>query len=345
MKVLQQLIRHFWARSALTLDQAHYLVEHGLIAAEDLGGYQPRDPVPAADHEASDAGISPRPQAELLGPDALDQAEEILRGPAFRKWKRGQSGLKVPDLTPEQLGERLEAILQARAACWPALAELAGLPEAGVYGREAAVALRHLEAGAFQDRLLRAVQARPGLLGNVWEALDVEPLYDLLDRPDVRGKAARGLAALLRSTPGRPGAAASALKVPAVQAVANLLAVRGRLVPAVRWLYDRHPRRLVRCVQRPARPRRSWDGLAFGLALLYNARAHLARRTPPGFPLERRLAADGWQEAWTVAAALDAAAVTPFCIAFFGRPPRQGGTEADSAAPGRELICPSGWKV
>ena len=41
MKVIQQLIGHFWERGALTPEEAHYLVEHGFIRAEELEGYGP----------------------------------------------------------------------------------------------------------------------------------------------------------------------------------------------------------------------------------------------------------------------------------------------------------------
>ena len=121
--------------------------------------------------------------------------------------------------------------------------------------------------------------------------------------------------------------------------------MRRRLLPAVLWLYDHHWKRLARCVQRPAHPRRSWDGLGFGLVLVYNARACLSRHAPAGFTLEKVLAPAGWREAWTVAMSLDAAAVTPFCIRLFGNRPGRGEPEAGGPPPGHELICPSDWKV
>lgn len=36
MRVLHQLIKHFWRRGALTKEQADYLVEHGFIRAHEL---------------------------------------------------------------------------------------------------------------------------------------------------------------------------------------------------------------------------------------------------------------------------------------------------------------------
>src|SRR5262249_24925058 len=85
------------------------------------------------------------------------------------------------------------------------------------------------------------------------------------------GRARGGLEAVVRSSqPGQWGPGAWITHVPAVQAVANLLVVRRRLLPAVVSLYDRSWTTLARCVQRPPRPRRSWDGLGFGLVLLHN---------------------------------------------------------------------------
>jgi hypothetical protein len=347
MRVLQQLIKYFWQRGALTLEQAHYFVEHGFVRPEDLRDYRPREPEEETDSEGR-AATAPRPSAPLLLPDALEEAEAALADEPEVKRKRPRRPPKVPDLTPEELGERLEDILRSRADCFPALAELARPTHACADEQEAAVVLRHLREDQFPRRVLRAVRARPALLGRLWECVDDHPFHDLVEQPGVKGRAVRAFEAVLRcSLPGQWGPGAWVLQVPAVQAVANLLAVRRRLLPAVTWLYDNQWARLARCVQRPAHPRRSWDGFGFGLVLLYNARACLTKRTPHGFPLEKRLSAAGWREAWTTALALDPAAVTPYLIHVFGTVPAADHPEAEdlSARADVELICPGEWKV
>ena len=127
----------------------------------------------------------------------------------------------------------------------------------------------------------------------------------------------------------------------------NLLAVRRRLVPALVWLYDQHWAALARCLQRPARRLRSWRPLGYGLALLYNARARRAGQKAPGYPLNKQLAWGDWREAWTVAMALDAAAVTPYFLHLFGSLRALGAPETLDLE-GRddvELLCPPQWRI
>lgn len=49
MKVLHQLINHFWRRGVLTVEQAHYLVKSGFIRAWELDWYTPRAAPPDVD--------------------------------------------------------------------------------------------------------------------------------------------------------------------------------------------------------------------------------------------------------------------------------------------------------
>ena len=221
---------------------------------------------------------------------------------------------------------------------------------AGKDGLEAAVILRQFRDTTLLKRLLTVVRAEPRSLAHLWESVDSQPFHDLVEEPGMKGKAVRAFEAVLRSAePGQWGSAfAFILQVPAVQAVANLLAVRQRLAPrdrlAVRQSLETAGAEHAR---RPLRPRRSWNGLGFGLVLLYNARARQTKRKPPGFPLAKRLTAAGWREAWANAMGLDPAAVTPYLIHVFGAIPDASKPTAEdlSAREDVELICPSEWKV
>src|SRR5437773_1630164 len=74
-----------------------------------------------------------------------------------------------------------------------------------------------------------------------WECVDPEPFHTLLSQPKARGPVIRAFAAILTAaTPGAWGQAAWLLRVPEVQTVVNLLAIRQQLVPAIRWLYEKH---------------------------------------------------------------------------------------------------------
>jgi len=347
MRVLQQLITYFWERGSLTADQAHYFVEHGFVRAQDLPGYEPRV---QEDEEDRDWPVwDDRPnEIDVILPDTLDLVESALAGQTEGKRKRRKGAPKVADISPKQLGKLLEDILKARHGSFAALIELARPDYSRHDERMAAVVLRNTDEQQFPRRLLKAVRARPGLLAQLWECVDDAPFHDLVAQPRMKGKAVRAFDAILRSSDaGEWGSGAWILSVPAVQAVANLMAVRRRLLPAVAWLYDTHWSALARCVQRPGRPRRSWDGLGFGLVLVYNARARLRKRTPAGFSLGKRLTATGWREAWANAVALDPVAATPYLIHVFGNvsnatSPR---TVDLSTREDFELICPNDWKV
>jgi hypothetical protein len=347
MRVLQQLITHFWQRGAITLEQAHYFVEHGFVRPQDLADYQPRPRV-EEEEEADKVGPAPRPPSLPIMPDALDEAQEALSDHTEVKRKRKKQPPKVPDLTPEQLGDLLDEILRARAASLPALVELARPDYARNDPRMAAVVLRHVEEEQFPRRLLRAVRARPALLAQLWDSVDDQPFHDLIEQAGMKGKAVRAFEAVLRSSlPGHWGPGAWITHVPAAQSVANLLAVRRRLLPAVAWLHEQHWSALCRCVQRPIRPRRSWDAFGYGLLLLHNARSLLRKRPPRGFPQEKRLTPAGWREAWTVALGLDPAAVTPYLIGVFGSLPDSSQPHAEdlSARDDVQLICPNEWRI
>ena len=115
MKVLQQLIQHFWQRGVLALDQVHYLVESGFIRAGDLEDYEPRP-----QEENENAVGTGHPPPEVYQPDELERAEEDLS--TQRKVRR--SGPKVTDLTREELEEQLRGILAGREVSLLALVEM-----------------------------------------------------------------------------------------------------------------------------------------------------------------------------------------------------------------------------
>jgi hypothetical protein len=331
MKVLQQLIQHFWTHGALTPEQAHYLVEHGFVRAEDLDSYEPESAADQGDAYAE------RPPVEVLPPDEMDHKEEELIDAAGRR-KGGKTAPRTPDLTTEQLGEMLEAILRAREALLPALQSVSGAD-----APSATAVLRQMPEEEFRRRLLTAVQARPGVLAEMWEGLDESPFHDLLARPGMKGRPARAFGAVLRAADVASWAAVAwIMQVPTVQTVANLLAVRRRLAAGVLWLYDSYRSRFARCLQRPARPGPTWIGLGFGMVLVHNARAWPTGRKPMGYRVEQRLDADGWREAWTTAMSLDPGAVTPYLLTAgdYNNEGLGGRVHEDFA-----LICPYEWKV
>ena len=129
--------------------------------------------------------------------------------------------------------------------------------------------------------------------------------------------------------------------------VTNLHEVRRRLLAALVRLYDQHGVVLARCLQRPAKPRPTWKALGYGMSLLYNARAHAVGRTASGYALNKQLGWNDWRGAWTVAMALDAAAVTPFFIHVFGslQPLHQNEAMDLGSREDVDVYCPPQWKI
>src|SRR5213080_4547028 len=99
MRVLRQLITLFWQRGAITLEQAHYFVEHGFVRPEDLPDYQPRAQEAEVDGGADKSGRpAPRPPSLPILPDALDETEADLADQPEVKRKRKKQPPKVPDV-------------------------------------------------------------------------------------------------------------------------------------------------------------------------------------------------------------------------------------------------------
>ena len=80
---------------------------------------------------------------------------------------------------------------------------------------------------------------------------------------------------------------------------------------------------------------------------MYNARAHVARRRPSGYPLNKDFSGVDWFDAWTLAMALDAGTVTPFVLHVFGSLNALRGSAALDLQDREdvEIVCPANWKI
>jgi hypothetical protein len=341
VKVLQQLIQHFWMRGVLSDDQAHYLVESGFIRPRDLEDYEPR---PEEDRARS--SVEQTFPTELFQPDELERTEEELTERQVRR-KGERSAPKVPELKVEELAEQLRLALAARSSSLGALCELASRIQPCWEPGEAAILLRQLDEATFNAILLNGIRTRSSLLAELWEAVDLEPFH-VVASSGAKGRVIGAFQAILRATgPEQWGPAGWLLQVAEMQTVTNLLAVRRRMLPALVWLYDHHWNALSRCMQKPARPLRSWRPLGHGLVLLYNARGHAVRQKVPGYALNNQSLWEDWHEAWTVAMAFDPAIVTPYVLHVFGSLQALRAAQAPDldSRDDLEFRCPSHWKM
>ena len=340
MKVLQQLIEHFWARGVLNQDQAHYLVENGFVRPGDLPDYTPRD----RPEDDDDTEIE-EPAAPLPPPDPLDVVQEELTDTSPGRGKGGKAP-KASEYSLADLRSDLQALLAARQPWFGALAEAAG--RRGPSAKGAAVSLRQLGDSLFRQALERSIQARPGLAGDLWECLTDEPFHALASRTDIRGRVARDFGRLLRcEQPGQWGKSGWLLKAPEVQDVMNLLALRRPFLSMLADLHSGNWSLLTRSLQRPARYGPAWRSLGYSIVLLHHARVAGGRRPVPGFPFAVIIDGATWKESWTTAMALDLAAVTPLFVSVFGARTNLNELQLGAGAPFLDLnmTCPYEWKI
>jgi hypothetical protein len=332
MKVITQLVKHFWQRGALSPTEIEYLINHGFVRARDLAGYvpPPEEPEPA---------IPPLSVIGQVGsPTQLERLEDSL---VRRAAKRGTAQPRGQVVEIKELCRRVNTELIRRQA---ALARL-GLAAAGVRGNDwrlAAQALRQSPARLLEN-LARALRSGAITLRETWQALDLEPLHRLLGDDEARGRAARAYLALLVGDQSIGlGKYTWILQHDEMQAVSNLRVANGHFVAGLNLLYRQHLRLLTTSLARGADPVVVW-----GLLLLHNA--HRSRLDPrdskfvPDYGPVPPPGEDVWQQAWTIALSMDRPRLTKFLVLCYEGAAARQARPTESLV--RELYCPDGWKV
>jgi hypothetical protein len=328
MKVITQLVQHFWQRGALTAEDADYLVRCGFVRAGDLEGFKPPP-------EDVAAGFATPP----LAPRPLEAVEESL---LRRGQKRGKKGApKLAEVEPEELCARLHAEFDRRTEDLKSLVLLCRTKPFPATWEEAAAELRTLEPAKCRSVLMSRLRNGGVGLAGLWNAVDLEPFHHLLSDDEARGRTARAYFALLvardAASLGRYG---WILRYDEVQALANLRCVHERLLGALNRLYTEDRRALTRCLGQKSTAVATWS-----LILLYNANRVASRpatsRTEFG-PVEPP---DGevWKQAWTAALEMDRSQVGQLLVQCYGNSVEASpGPPAGTTTP---LYCPKGWHL
>src|SRR5262245_8312339 len=116
MKVITQLIKHFWQRGALTPAEIDYLVQHGFIRSRDLPGYSPPPEEPAA-------AVPPLSIIGTVSPASpLDSVEDSLVRRRPKRGGRAQPRGRVVEI--KELCARVAAELARRQAALGTLVRL-----------------------------------------------------------------------------------------------------------------------------------------------------------------------------------------------------------------------------
>ncbi|MCG8583523.1 MAG: hypothetical protein MI757_02295, partial [Pirellulales bacterium] len=312
MKVITQLIQHFWQRGALSMPEIEYLLNHDFVRAHDLPGYTPREVTIADVMHPGDTSVS-------LEPDEFDFVEEELvrRAPAARRGPRQASS---DELSEEDVCQKLRAEYERRRVDLRSVHALGERFAEVADWKQAASELRDVSAERLYEGLCDELREGDVLLGDLWQASDPEPFHELLDDDETAGRAARAFSALLVATgPDALGKYGWILKYDDMQALVNLRVLNRRLLKCLHRLYWDDRLLLTHAMARNSDPVKFWT-----LVILYNAHRdpHLGEEPRYGVeygPVKEPKSQEVWERAWTSALIMDREHVLKFLIVCYGK--------------------------
>ncbi|MBM3983638.1 MAG: hypothetical protein FJ304_25880 [Planctomycetes bacterium] len=290
MRVIEQLVHHFWARGALSRDEAQYLVRHGFARAGDLPGLAPDDCTPDAPEP-----VEPEPEPMPAEPDADERAraaEELEDELVGRNAGSRKAGGRKKKPTGHDLAPAVAALgahFAARAA-YPAMGELGARLKPCADWRDAARAVAAARPEALETALVGLLAARPRALGELWFWFDLGSLFDWADDQENAGPVADGLAKVLRADNlARVGRLGQLLKAAEVQALLDLLPARRAFLNLLPTLYHAHFPKLGQWLVPPAgAAAQCWPALPWAFVIVYNARHGTASAPPLGYPVDAK---------------------------------------------------------
>jgi hypothetical protein len=278
MRVIEQLVQHFWDRGALTREEALYLVQHGFVREADLAGLvvSASEPARAEPEERHDPRFDPK---EIHAEQLEDELTGRNAGGGRKSGKKKKAG---HNLAP--IAAHLATHLAARES-YPALLELGARLKPSPTWRDAARAIAAARPADLEPALVGLLGARPRALGELWFWFDLEPLFVWAEHADNAGPVADGIAKLLRAdTPGRVGRLEQLKKAVEVQALIDLLAARRPFLAMLPVLYNAYFDKLGLWLIPPAGAAVvSWPSLPWAFVLVYNARGGTEDEPPPGY--------------------------------------------------------------
>jgi hypothetical protein len=283
MRVIEQLVQHFWTRGALSREDARYLVDHGFVRETDLPGFSDE-----ADESNCVAANGDEQRESRLNQEAVlaEQLEDELTGRNSSGGKKG--GKKKPaGHNTAPAAALLSQHLTVREPL-PALQELGNRITPCPTWRDAAKAVAAATPAELEIALLGLLNARARSLGELWFWFDLEPLFAWTKHPDNAGPVADALGKLLRTdTPARVGRLDQLKKTPEVQAFTDLLAARRPFLATLPVLYDRYFDKLGQWLVPPVGVASGpWPVLPWAFVIVYNARRGTVDTPPPGYPVD-----------------------------------------------------------
>jgi hypothetical protein len=360
MRVIEQLVHHFWARGALTREQALFLVAHGFAREGDLPGLT-GEPIPESEKEydgpQADSVAELRARDETAAREAEDtaarNAEELEDELVGRNAGSRKGGGKKKKPTGHNLGPLVAALAVHFAARepYPALCELGCRLKPCATWRDAARAISTARPEALETALVGLLNARPRALGELWFWFDLEPVFEWADDAENAGPVADGLSKLLRAdNPAQVGRLGQLLKAVEVQALLDLLAARRAFLNLLPVLYHAHFPKLGSWLVPPAgEAAKCWPALPWAFVIVYNARHGTAAQPPLGYPVDpKKLAFKVVRNALATAFPLAPVAIRELLIARLRDQPIPVPDETHwekYLVFDRTLHCPFTWRV
>ncbi len=339
MRVIEQLIQHFWQSGELSRADVQTLLDHGFVRRESLSGWG----------DVEDDRESP-----CWEPDRWDDVPDLWEeaGPVHRAGGKGRRGKERPTAVGHDLAPLCAILAEHFAARTPyrALEELGNRLRPCSDWPQAATAVGTTDVATLEGALVGLLNVRPRALGELWFWCDLGLLQMWSRLTANKGPVADALARLLRATTlFEAGRAMQLLKATEVQDLLALLAARRRLLAVLPALYDRHFGRLGQWLVPPTgQAVVSWPALPWAFLLLYNARRGSAEQVAPGYPRSWDELSDALRElAWTTAWSMDAARMPSLLPDTVRSDPLFPAREPEHACPrvAMPLICPLNWRV
>ncbi|MCE9567767.1 MAG: hypothetical protein K8U57_37690 [Planctomycetes bacterium] len=347
MRVIEQLVQHFWTRGALTREEAQYLVKHGFVRESDLPGLvEDAETVPIP--EPSEAEYEPDPRFDPKAREAEELEDELTGRNSIGK--KGGKKKKPAGHNVAPVATHLGTHIAAREA-FPALHELGQRLKPCPTWRDAAKAIAASKPAKLETALVGLLNARARALGELWFWFDLEPIFQWAEHGSNAGPVADAIGKLLRAdTPGRVGRLDQLKKTPEVQALTDLLAARRPFLSLLPTLYNKHFDKLGQWLIPPAGVAAiPWPSLPWAFVLVYNARKGTADVPPPGYPVDPHLLTFELLKAALAAAfPMDPVTVRELLIHRIRERPEPIPNSGDldkKAVFDRPLHCPNNWKV
>lgn len=349
MRVIEQLVHHFWARGALTRTEAQFLVDHGFARECDLPGLV--GPERAIDPETYEPPPDDRDEYHREAEEAIRlaadtkarQAEELEDELVGRNAGSRKSGSKKKKPTGHNLAPLAEVLAGHFAARepYPALCELGSRLRPCADWRDAARAVTLSRPEALETALVGLLATRPRALGELWFWFDLEPLFEWAEDEENAGPVADGLSKLLSAdTVARVGRLGQLLKAAEVQALLDLLPARRAFLNLLPVLYHAHfPKLGLWLVPPTGAAAKCWPALPWAFVIVYNARRGTADGPPHGYPLDP----DALPTRLLTLALTTAIAQAPVAVRELLT--RGLSDRADRPTFARKLHCPYTWRV